>query len=107
MQMTISPGGLDPNSPAFMSATHACGHLLPGGTARKSVSPKEQAQDLIFASCMRTHGVPSFPDPDHDGVFTLPSEIDQQSSKFQRALTACAKVEPSSTSILTQPPRSS
>lgn len=108
VQMTISPGGLDPNSPAFMSATRACGHLLPaGGGPSKVVSPQTQAHDLLFASCMRTHGVPSFPDPDHDGVFTLPTGIDQQSRQFQRALQACAGVEPSSISILNQPPRSS
>ena len=108
VQIRISPGGLDPNSPAFKSATHACGHLLPGGGSPSSaVSPQEQAQDLRFASCMRTHRVPNFPDPDHDGVFTLPSGVDQQAPQFQRATKACANVEPSSLSILNQPPGSS
>ena len=103
----ISPGGLDPNSPAFKSATRACGHLMPGGGAPAAISPQEQAQDLRFASCMRTHGVPNFPDPDHDGAFTLPSGVDQQAPQFQRATKACANVEPSSLSILDQPPSSS
>ena len=74
--------------------------------ADSRLSPQEQAQDLRFASCMRTHGVPSFPDPDHDGAFTLPSGTDQQAPEFQRATTACANVEPSSLSILNQPPGS-
>jgi hypothetical protein len=103
-QMTISPGGLDPNSPAFKSATHACGHLMPGGGAPAAISPQEQAQDLRFASCMRTHGVPNFPDPGRDGAFTLPAGVDQQAPQFQRATKACANVEPSSLSILDQPP---
>ena len=103
----ISPGGLDPNSPAFMSATRACGHLMPGGGAPAAISPQEQAQDLRFATCMRTHGVPNFPDPGHDGVFTLPSGVDQQAPQFQRATKACATVEPSSLSILNQRPGSS
>jgi hypothetical protein len=103
----ISPGGLDPNSPAFKSATRACGHLMPGGGAPAAISPQEQAQDLRFATCMRTHGVPNFPDPGHDGAFTLPTGVDQQASEFQRATTACASVEPSSLSILNQPPGSS
>jgi hypothetical protein len=56
---------------------------------------------------MRTHGVPNFPDPDHDGVFTLPTGVDQPAPQFQRATTACANVEPNSLSILNQPPGSS
>jgi hypothetical protein len=104
----ISPGGLDPNTPSFNSATRACSHLLPGlDLSSGPVSPQEQAQDLRFASCMRTHGVPNFPDPDHDGAFTLPTGTDQQAPLFQRATNACASVEPSSISILNQPPRGS
>jgi hypothetical protein len=56
---------------------------------------------------MRTHGVPNFPDPAHDGAFTLPSGVDQQAPQFQRAMKACANVEPNSLSILNQPPASS
>ncbi len=106
-QMTISPGGLDPNSPAFKSATRACGHLLPdGGSPSGAINSQEHAQELRFASCMRTHGVSNFPDPDHDGIFTLPSGVDQQAPQFQRAMKACANVEPSSSSILSQSPGS-
>jgi hypothetical protein len=108
VQITISPGGLDPTSPAFKSATHACGHLMPGGgSPSRAISTQEQAQDLRFASCMRTHGVPNFPDPDRDGAFTLPSADNQQAPQFQRATTACTNVEPSSLSILNEPPSSS
>lgn len=103
----ISPGGLDPNSPTFKSAERACIHLMPGGSASRAASPGEQAQDLKFAACMRSHGVPSFPDPDHDGAFTLPYGTDQQAPLFQRATNACANVEPSSLSILNQSPGSS
>jgi hypothetical protein len=107
--ITISPGGLDPNSPAFKSAGRACGHLLPGGLGSRSsaISSQERAQDVRFASCMRTHGVPTFPDPDRDGAFTLPSGVDQKAPQFQHATKACANVEPSSLSILNQPPAGS
>lgn len=102
--MHISPGRLDPNTRAFKSATRTCGHLLPELEAPAgAVGPEE----LRFASCMRAREVPSFPDPDHDGAFTLPSGIDQQAPQFKRAIKACASVEPSSLSILTQPPSSS
>ena len=107
VNVRISPGGIDPNSSAFKSASQACGHLLPNGGAPAATSPQEQTQDLRFASCMRTRGVPNFPDPDHDGVFTLPTGIDQQAPQFQRAMKACTNVEPSSLSILNQPPSGS
>ena len=106
--VTISPGGLDPNSPAFKSASRTCGHLLPnGGSPAGGNSPQQLAQVVKFAACMRSHGVPNFPDPDRDGAITLPSGIDQQAPQFQRATKACANVEPSSLSILNQPPGNS
>jgi hypothetical protein len=102
-QVTISPGSADPNSPAFKSADHACHNLMPNGGMPVN-SAQDQAQDLTFADCMRAHRIPNFPDADRDGAFTLPSTIDQQAPQFQRATKACANVEPSSLSILNQPP---
>jgi hypothetical protein len=102
----LSPGGLV-RTPAFRSASRACGHLRPDSGAPAAISPQEQAQDLEYARCMRSHGVPSFPDPDRDGVFTLPSGIDQQAPRFQRATQACTQTQPSSLSINNQPPGSS
>jgi hypothetical protein len=99
----LSPGGLA-GTPAFRSASRACGHLLPAGGAPAPISPQVLAQDLEYADCMRSHGVPGFPDPDHDGVFTLPAGIDQQAPLFQRATQACMNVEPSSLSINNQHP---
>ena len=61
----IAPGsGLDPQSPAFQAAQKACGKLLPGGGpgARKPTRAQFVAA-LAFAKCMRTHGLPRFPDP--------------------------------------------
>jgi hypothetical protein len=109
-QVTISPGNADPNSPAFKSADHACHNLMPNGGAPAEAGAngaQQQAQDVLFADCMRTHGVPNFPDPDHDGAITLPSGVDQQAPQYQHAMQACSKVEPSSLSILNQPPGSS
>ena len=105
-----------PVIPAFVAAaaiavlTAGCG----GGSSppSSSTSPDAAASNpsvevLAFAACMRAHGVPNFPDPDHDGVFTLPSGVDQQAPQFQRATKACAKVQPSSLSILNQSPGNS
>jgi len=102
VRVRISPGSLNPNSPAFKTATQACHKLLPNGGAPRAAGAngaQEQAQGLKFAVCMRSHGVPSFPDPDHDGAFNLPSAINQQAPQFQSAMQACIKARPSSLTI--------
>lgn len=100
VQVNISPGSLNPNSPAFKSADRTCHHLLPnGGAPAGAGSAQHQAQDVLFADCMRSHRVPSFPDPDHDGAFTLPATINEQAPAFLRATHACQKAQPRSLSI--------
>lgn len=99
VSVKIGPGAADPNSPAFRSANQACRHFLPNGGLPAPASSGQLAQDVTFADCMRSHGVPSFPDPDHDGVFTLPAAIDPQAPQVQRAQRACTSVEPSSLSV--------
>ena len=61
----ISPGsGLNPQSPAFQAAQRKCGKLLPGGGPGPRKPTKAQfAAALAFARCMRSHGLPHFPDP--------------------------------------------
>ena len=98
VRVTISPGAANPTTPAFRSADQACRGRLSQGFANvvAASNPREQAQALAFAGCMRSHGVPSFPDPGRHGDFTLPAGIDQQSPQFQRAMHACAHVKPPS-----------
>jgi hypothetical protein len=98
VQVKLSPGSADPNSPALKSAGHACHNLLPNG-GKPANSAQHQAQNLTFADCMRSHGVPNFPDADRDGAFTLPSTINQQAPQFEHASQACMNVQPSSLSI--------
>ncbi len=104
VQVKISPGSANPDSPAFKAADRACHHLLPSLVSTSASSGQQQPQNLKFADCMRSHGVPDFPDADRDGAFTLPSTINQQAPQFKRATTACAPTEPGSLSILTQSP---
>jgi hypothetical protein len=99
VHVRISPGSANPNSPAFQSADHACHQLLPNGgspSAGGADSAQQHAQGVAFADCMRSHGVPTFPDPDHDGAFDLPSEVNPQAPHFGRAVQACKRLEPSS-----------
>jgi hypothetical protein len=61
---------LETKSPAFRSALTSCQHLLPGGRVRSNNAPPSQAQmaaELAFARCLRSHGFPSFPDPNSSG----------------------------------------
>jgi hypothetical protein len=58
-----------------------------------------QSDQLAFAGCMRSHGVPDYPDPNSQGGFSAPkgqarSDLDLNSSRFQAALKACNKLLP-------------
>jgi hypothetical protein len=44
---------------------------------------------LRYAQCMRTHGLPEFPDPSASGGLVIPNDIDTQSPAFKTAQQAC------------------
>ena len=62
-----------------------------GGAAALGRGPS--AAELEWARCLRTHGVPSFPDPDRRGAFDS-SKFDDRSPAFQAAAKACATQQP-------------
>lgn len=82
----------------FASAEGACRHLLRNGGQPPSPAQQQQiaAKALQFSRCVRSHGVPNFPDPASDGRIPDPATvgIDQGSPKFQSANTACAQYRP-------------
>jgi hypothetical protein len=49
-----------------------------------------------FAACMRSHGVPGFPDPNSKGFFSPGSiqKIDPGSPPVTRAFRSCVSLEP-------------
>jgi hypothetical protein len=92
--------GLDPRSPQFRAAQKACRKLLPNGG---KMDPKAQAkaleQALEFSKCMRSHGVPNFPDPKASGgsmELSIPKSagINPNSPQFKAAQKACQKLLP-------------
>jgi hypothetical protein len=90
--------GVDPSSPQFQAAAKTCQSLRPaGGTfstqGSGAVSPQRQTELLRFARCMRSHGVPSFPDPTSRGI-ALSSAVDPSSPQFQSAQQACKSLLP-------------
>ena len=93
----VTAGGIDPRSPQLGRAVQACEKDLPkSGSAALSPAAQAQArqQALAFATCMRSHGVPNFPDPPPGGqaIRILPgSGVDPQSPQYQTATTACRK----------------
>jgi hypothetical protein len=62
-----------------------------GGAAALGRGPS--AAEFEWARCLRTHGVPSFPDPDRRGAFDS-SKFDDGSPAFQAASKACAAQQP-------------
>ncbi|TMC02664.1 MAG: hypothetical protein E6J41_29590 [Chloroflexi bacterium] len=92
----------------FQSAQTACQHLLQdGGTLQQCevAGACSQAQmqqmmtdDLAFARCMRSHGVPNWPDPTETGgrvVFSLSGTgIDHHSTQIEARMNECEPVAP-------------
>ncbi len=56
--------GVEVNAPAFQSAMQACRSYMPNaGTPSPAETAKAKSQALAMSRCMRSHGVPNFPDP--------------------------------------------
>jgi hypothetical protein len=100
--------GVDTNSPQFAKAQQACHGLLPnGGRPSAAAQQKEVQQALKFAQCMRSHGVPKFPDPEVSGggiKQTIGPSVNPGSPQFQAAQQACQKLVPGSAMAEGPPP---
>lgn len=60
---SVIPNWINPRAPAFQTAEAACAKFLGGGSGQGSASESRKLELLNLARCMRTHGLPSFPDP--------------------------------------------
>jgi hypothetical protein len=99
LEIRDSPGsGISPKSPAFQSAQKACGKLLPNGGKPHALTAGDKQQFLRFAECMRTHGVPSFPDPNFSGggarVQIGGPGVSPKSPAFKAAQQSCRAYSP-------------
>ncbi|MGH8258592.1 MAG: hypothetical protein ACREUG_02770 [Steroidobacteraceae bacterium] len=99
--------GMDSSSPSYAAAQATCSKFMGGITPGTATHPTTQwlTHMVKVAQCMRTHGLPGFPDPtttiphlpsggglisDIEGaVFSFPSSIDEQSPVFTRAAATC------------------
>ena len=59
----LNGSGIDPESGPWQQAISACKALQPSGFTGRKATPQEQDQRLVFAQCIREHGVTDFPDP--------------------------------------------
>jgi hypothetical protein len=97
-QFVIQNGSSDfpTESPAVANAaSKACRSLIPASLAQGPSSGSTgqgsgSVNPLKFSECMRSHGVPNFPDPAANGQLTLPPGMNPESPQFQNASKACA-----------------
>jgi hypothetical protein len=93
--------GINPQSSRFQAAQKACAKLAPNGGKPPSPAQQAKAQEsaLKFSQCMRTHGVPDFPDPEFHsgggigirigGKKGNPGAIEPNSPQFKSAQKTC------------------
>jgi hypothetical protein len=98
---TASPGGgaainvhggpgsdLSKLNPTFKAANQACQSLLPSGSQPHTQSAQKIAAETKWAHCMRSHALPSFPDPNAQGAFDR-SKFNEGTPAFNAASDAC------------------
>jgi hypothetical protein len=93
----LAESGIDVDSPRFKRAARACLRLQPKGaraTARQPTAAQQQAM-LRFARCMRSHGVPNFPDPQPGGALDLAQKVAAPNSpQFKATEHTCRNFVP-------------
>ncbi|HWE14776.1 MAG TPA: hypothetical protein VG365_14735 [Solirubrobacteraceae bacterium] len=100
IERTVSGGplivdGITFSGPVAVAAEKACARFLtPSGPPPKPTASQKQAA-LKFAHCMRTHGVPNFPDPTFSSSGGPgdkgPLPVNASSPAFKQAQAACGK----------------
>jgi hypothetical protein len=90
---TLVVNGITFSGPVAEAAEKACARfLMPTGPPPQPTAQQRQAM-LASARCMRTHGVPSFPDPRFSRAGPRatgpPAAVDPNSPAFKHAAAAC------------------
>ena len=99
------PGSdLNPNNPTYKSANQTCRALLPAGVQPATGPSPRIAAEVRWARCMRSHGVPSFPDPNNQGAFDS-AKFNDTTPAFHTASKACTSLQPTGavTAVAGQP----
>ena len=88
----LGPEATGVSHTVYQAALDACRHLVPNSYASSGTSQQVLSQVLTFSRCMRSHGVPNFPDPDSTGLQVPPGMT--QSHQFQTAYGSCESLLP-------------
>ena len=108
----VSLAQLGVSSAQYQAAQGACAHLLPnGGQLTQSQSQQDLNAMRRFARCMRSHGVPTWPDPTNGSAgwgFDLVNVhgFDPNSQQVEHEMDVCQRVLPPGTGVpLSRPGR--
>jgi hypothetical protein len=89
----LTPQHLRVGESEIAKAQRSCQHLLPKGFGTPTSAQVQQYRHsmLIYAACIRHHGVPNMPDPDARGHLDIGpgTAVDVNSPKFEHAYQAC------------------
>jgi hypothetical protein len=98
VKILIGGSGIDPATPQFNAAQESCSGLLPaGGNTGPTITPADRLDYLKAVACVRSHGVPDFPDPtfvNGQVSFDIPAAISRTSPVVEKAITTCRKLIP-------------
>lgn len=94
--MVVNGVTLKEGASRIQTAQEACRQHEDAGVATSKPPARMVKQALAFATCMRSHGVPNFPDPKVKGGSiseAVPASVGQ-SPNFQSAQRACQSLVP-------------
>jgi hypothetical protein len=96
------------SNPQFPAAHRACERLLPNGGQPTQAQVQQAWNDMRnFARCMRSHGVPDWPDPaptsqqDQRPFFHLPDSLDPNAPQITTKIRACQHVTHANNPLVT------
>ena len=101
----VDPQQLGVSGPQYRAAQGGCAHLLPGsGGTPQAESQRDLRAMLGFARCMRSHGVPGWPDPTNGSAgwgFNLlhVNGFDPNSPQIDQKMTGCGRSLPSGVGV--------
>jgi hypothetical protein len=87
-----TPHQLGVSDSDFRAAQAACIHLVPnGGRPTQAQVQQYRSTMLVYARCIRAHGVSNMPDPDSRGHLGIGpgTDVDVESPRFLAAYRAC------------------
>ena len=96
----VSPQQLQVSDARYQAAQNGCAHLLPnGGQLTQSQSQQDLNAMRRFAQCMRSHGVPTWPDPTNGSAgwgFDLVNVrgFDPNSQQIENKMDVCQRALP-------------